>query len=167
MAKKSKENSEIDTKKDKLMKVKQSLMNEPLGEIYSVKERREWVLEQLLQGLPTGKIKPIWKVKFDKSDWSFHKDVTYCYKRIKAYMLNDLDDIMVSHVLQYDRNAQEAFDLGQINASNNALQAKEKLLKMHNDNNTFIQNNLYQLDDKLSVEDIKALLEKYSKDEDE
>lgn len=161
MAKKTKQEIE------KVNKDFSKLKKELIAKQSNTKERREWVMKELLEGKPTSKIYDEWDRRFAMSKHSFGKDVTFCYKTIKKYMVDDMDQLITSHLLQYDRNAAQAYDLGQINASTQALQAKEKLLKIHQDNNnTFIQNNLYKIDDSVGIEELKELLERYSKDDD-
>lgn len=92
---------------------------------------------------------------------TFDKDITWCYEQLKEFNLKNGEDIVNQHIIMYDQNIKLARELGAITAANQAMQFKEKLLKLHApDTQINIQNNTNTLsiDKTLSIEELKKLL---------
>ena len=127
----------------------------------SVKLRREHLLDRMLEGVAPAQLRNDWMYSNNnKTLHSYEKDVTWCYKKIQHLNLKNIESIYQHHLLMYDENIRLAREVGNINAANQAMQFKEKLLGLHKpdvliQNNT--QQNVFKLEE-ISVEDLKILL---------
>ena len=125
---------------------------------YPVKVRRETLLQKMLEGNSNANIKTWWLQSFKLTEHTYEKDVTWCYNRLSLFVKDNQSELITNHLLRYDRNAEAAYELGQIGASTQALQAKEKLLGMHKpESQTFIQQNTLSVEH-LTDEQIDRIL---------
>jgi len=132
----------------------------------SVKERRSALLTKMLGGTINQVLRTWWLETYKKTTHTFDKDLSWAYKKMRTILDQEHENIIASHIAMYDRNAEAAFEMGNIQGSNQALQFKEKLLKLHNvDQPTFVQT--FINGENLSVQEIKELLEKYDKEDED
>ena len=132
----------------------------------SVKVRREATLEQIMEGNSHTNIKFWWMNEYQRTEHTFEKDITWCYNKVKLFLKDNHSELIVNHLMRYDRNAETAYEACQFAASTQALQAKEKLLGLHKpDSQTFVQNNTLSVEH-LSDEQIDKILLEAKKLED-
>ena len=135
---------------------------------YYTKRRKVLLTKMMkLEDTPT-ELREWWLKKYRHlSVHSFDKDLTWCKKSLTRFVQDTKEDIISSHILQYDRNAQAAFEDGNIQGSNQALSFKERLLGLHKpESQTFIQTNTFSLDN-LTDEQIDRILEQGKTDEED
>ena len=126
----------------------------------TVKIRRKGLLEKIMEGNSNANIKDWWMDEYQRTEHTFEKDMTWCYAKVKLFVNDNHAELIANHLMRYDRNAENAFDNFQFAASNQALQANEKLLGLHKpESQTFIQNNTISLEHLTDVQIDKIIEE--------
>lgn len=133
-------------------------MEKALAKIPRVKQRREAVLNLLLSGWSRSQI-----ITQIRSDWScgiktVDKDIEKCYQTVRLNHNTEYSELISRHIAMYYELFNKCEDLGDVKGGIQALQAVEKLLKMHQpDVAQFVQANTYNFDN-LSLDEAKQLL---------
>ena len=124
-----------------------------------VKLRRQELFDRMLEGDSPTSLKQQWMLRNDElTIHSYDKDITWCYKQLSKFKIDNAEEIITQHILMYDENIKQARELGALGAANQAMQYKEKLLGLHKPE-VMIQNNSVTLDFKeISLDDLKKLI---------
>lgn len=126
----------------------------------AVENRRIEIMNLMLSGVTHSDLVVYYKNNYpDKSEKTLHLDITWAYNELKKYSLRNIEQVIDRHVMLYDKIAAECMNDPYNKATAiKALQAKEKLLKMHSPD-TAIQINNNNLDlSHLTVEQLEKLL---------
>ncbi len=114
----------------------------------------------MLSGVTHSDLIVYYQNNYQKSIKSLEADITWAYQELKKYTLQNIEQVIDRHCMLYDKIAIDCMN-DPYNRGNaiKALQAKEKLLKMHSpDVAVQINNNTVNVPD-LTVEQIKKLLD--------
>ena len=124
-----------------------------------VKLRRQELFDRMLEGDSPTSLKQQWMLRNDElTIHSYDKDITWCYKQLSKFKIDNAEEIITQHILMYDENIKQARELGALGAANQAMQYKEKLLGLHKPE-VMIQNNSVTLDFKeINLDELKKLL---------
>lgn len=126
----------------------------------AVQNRRVEIMNLLLSGVTHSDLVVYYQNNYpSKSEKSLELDITWAYKELKKYTLQNIEQVIDRHCMLYDKIAVDCMN-DPYNRGNaiKALQAKEKLLKMHSPD-TAIQINNNNLDlSHLTVEELNKLL---------
>lgn len=126
----------------------------------AVFNRRTDIMNLLLSGVTHSDLIVYYQNNYPtKSEKSLELDITWAYTELKKYTLKNIDQVIDRHCMLYDKIAVDSMN-DPFNRGNaiKALQAKEKLLKMHSPD-TAIQINNNNLDlSHLTVEELNKLL---------
>jgi len=96
-----------------------------------VEERREKVTDLLVMGKSTGYIVKVIGDEYDIKRGAVEKDISLCYVGIKKYTTRNLDDVLALHIRRYENVHDKAIEMYDFRSAIAALQAVEKLLRMH------------------------------------
>lgn len=133
------------------------------GKQSAVLLRRQSIMDFMLSGVTHADLVVHYQLAYPSlTEHSLEKDITWCYDNLKYYINKNADDVINKHVLFYDKIISETMNSPFKDTAIKAMQAKEKLLKLHNpemliQNNTL--NNIIPVQP-MTVEQIKELLEK-------
>jgi len=121
-------------------------------------ERREDVMTSLLRGWRTADIIKATTTNYNVSKVTIERDITHCYAEIRKKYEREIPDIISNHIAKYEEIHRAAMELGDFRSCIAALQAIEKLLKLHVEQPLIaIQNNTVNLDN-LSLHELQELL---------
>jgi len=135
----------------------------PSAKQAAVQRRREHIMDLMLSGATHADLVVHYNLFFPNlTEHSLEKDITWCYDNLKHYVNKNADDVINRHILYYDQIIRDSVNSPFKDTAIKAMQAKEKLLKLHNPDvaiqlNTQVNN--VQLPE-LTVEQIKELLTK-------
>ena len=122
-------------------------------------ERREDVMTSLLRGHSTGEIGRVIVEAHGCSLVTVDRDISWCYEEIRTKYDRDIPEVIATHIAKYTEIHKAAMGLGDFRSSIAALQAIEKLLKLHVEQPLIaIQNNTVNLDN-LSLDELQGLLQ--------
>lgn len=123
-----------------------------------ITERREDVMTWLLKGWRTSDILRETQQEYGVSRVTVERDITHCYAEIKKKYERDIPTIISNHIAKYEEIHRAAMELGDFRSSIAALQAIEKLLKLHVEQPlVMLQQNNLNLDN-LSLNELQQLL---------
>lgn len=129
-----------------------------LAKIPRVRQRREEVMGLLLSGWSRAQIIGHQKKQWNAGGKTTDKDIEFAYKTIRTNHNIEYSELISRHIAMYYELFNKAEEMGDTKGAIASLQSVEKLLKLHNsDNSTFVQNNSYSFDN-LSLEEAKQLL---------
>jgi hypothetical protein len=115
-------------------------------------------MKLLVSGKPTRMIATTISNKWGCSAKTVERDITITYKEIKAYTQRKFDDVLGTHIARYERVYEQAMEMMDYANAIKALQATEKLLKMHEDTPLVaIQQNSLNLDGMSTTQIIEAI----------
>lgn len=124
-----------------------------------VKIRRDALLNQMLEGKTKTALRQWYTENYPNLTLkSLNNDMVQCYEKLREYTSNDTNEIITDHVHRYDILIDMAIDAGFVGEAVKAMQAKEKLLRLHNPD-VAIQNNTLNVDlSNYSIEQLKEML---------
>lgn len=96
-----------------------------------VELRREEVYNMLTGGYDPDSICIKLSEKYKVAQKSIQSDIYLIRYKLQDYMKKDLEEIIADHIAKYDRVYQKALERGDFDSSLKALNAKEKLLRIH------------------------------------
>jgi len=122
-------------------------------------ERREDVMTSLLRGHSTGEIARVIRESYGCSLVTVDRDISWCYEEIRQKYDRDIPEVIATHIAKYTEIHKAAMQLGDFRSSIAALQAVEKLLKLHVEQPLVLlqQNNLNL--ESLSLNELQGLLQ--------
>lgn len=129
----------------------------------AVLRRRQSIMDMMLSGHTHADLIQHYQLFYPSlSVHSLECDITWCYDNLKYFVNRNADDVINRHILYYDQIIRDSVNSPFKDTAIKALQAKEKLLRLHNpeiliQNNTQVNN--LQLPE-MTVEQIKELLTK-------
>jgi len=126
-----------------------------------IDKRRDTVTEMMVDGKPTRSIVAYIQSAYGVSKSTVEKDITMAYESLRGYVKRNIDDIVAVHVNRYEKVYDKACEAYDFRSAIQALQAIEKLLKIHADQPLVaIQNNVMSFDGMSTqeiIENIKFL----------
>lgn len=123
-------------------------------------DRRTELLQKKLEGWTKAQIWEWYGMKYQKSLHSLEKDITAVNRKLSLFVQKKPDEIIEDHLAKYDVIYKTSLEYGQLSAANQALANKEKLLGLHKpENQTFVQNNNFNLEHLTDEQIEKILLE--------
>lgn len=130
-----------------------------MGNQTEIIERRDDVMTSLLRGHSTRDIINVIGSTYGVSRVTVERDITHCYAEIKKKYQRDLPEIISTHIAKYEEIHKAAMGMGDFRSAINALQAIEKLLKLHVEQPLVLlqQNNLNLQD--MSLNELQQLLQ--------
>ena len=121
-------------------------------------DRREGVMTSLLRGSHTRDIIKTGITQYGVSRATIERDISHCYDVIKTEYQRELPVLISTHIGKYEEIHRSALDGNDHRSAIAALQAIEKLLKLHVDQPLVaIQNNNLDLSG-MSLDELKALM---------
>jgi hypothetical protein len=129
-----------------------------------IDKRRDEITAMMVEGRPTRTIVATIQHSYGVSRSTVEKDITMAYDALKQYTKRNIEDIVAVHVNRYESVYQRACEAYDFRSAIAALQAIEKLLRMHVDQPLVaIQNNTMSFDGMSTqeiIENIKILKSK-------
>lgn len=127
-------------------------------------DRRNEVMTLLLRGWGYHEITENLSKEFGLSKKTIEKDISYCYAQVSDQFKRKLPRLVEDHISKYEEIHKQALMAYDFKSAIAALQAIEKLLKMHDQPIVNLienqQNNLNLNLNDMSLDELKALLHK-------